>query len=184
MELLMEMRKKWVTMRAAGKVTDGQRSHRYFILHSFFLYIISIFPCTLRLSFRSFHLRATAFQKSLVPCPFQQMPGPHTPKHIHTFTSAICNVPFSIKVSRGVFPWSLSPSFSHEISTEVPPFTRQYSCAVAPRDTVWLAGPWRMIGGIRPEGPASLSEEEAEYYVRGVILLPIRSQCKKVKTDR
>lgn len=104
----------------------------------------------------------------LMPFPINDTHLTHTQANTCTFISAICKVPFSIKVVRGLFPWSISPSFSHEILTEGPPITRQCSCVVAPRDTVWLAGPWRIIGGTRPEGPTDSGREETEYVIKGL----------------
>lgn len=63
----------------------------------------------------------------------------------------IWNVPFSIRLTRSS-PSILWPSFSHWMLGRGLPITWHCNWAVEPGANVWLAGPWRMIGGTRSEG--------------------------------
>lgn len=66
----------------------------------------------------------------------------------------IWKVPFSIRLIRPSFPRILWPSLSHWMLGVGLPMMWQCSWAVVPGANVWLAGPWRMMGGTRSEGAA------------------------------
>lgn len=64
----------------------------------------------------------------------------------------IWKVPFSIRLIRPSFPRILCPSFSHWMLGMGLPMMWQCNWVVEPGAKVWLAGPWRMMGGMRSEG--------------------------------
>lgn len=70
----------------------------------------------------------------------------------NTWTLVIWKVPLSIKLIRPSFPRILWPSFSHWMLGRGLPMMWQCSWVVEPGVKVWLAGPWRMMGGTRSEG--------------------------------
>lgn len=72
--------------------------------------------------------------------------------HSGTWRLVIWKVPFSIKLIRPLFPRILWPSFSHWILGVGFPMMWQCNWVLEPGAKVWLAGPWRMIGGTRSEG--------------------------------
>ncbi len=69
-----------------------------------------------------------------------------------TWRLVIWKVPFSIKLTRPSFPRILWPSFSHWMLGMGLPMMWQCNWVVEPGAKVWLAGPWRMMGGTRSEG--------------------------------
>lgn len=72
--------------------------------------------------------------------------------YLLTCKLVIWKVPFSIRLIRSSFPRILWPSFSHWMLGVGFPMMWQWSWAVEPGAKVWLAGPWRMMGGTRSEG--------------------------------
>lgn len=72
----------------------------------------------------------------------------------------IWKVPLSIKLIRPSFPRILWPSFSHWMLGMGLPMMWQCSWAVEPGAKVWLAGPWRMMGGTRSEGAGGKRKSE------------------------
>ncbi len=69
-----------------------------------------------------------------------------------TCRAVICKVPFSIRLMRSSLPRILWPSRSHWMLGRGLPITWHCNWAVVPGASVWLAGPWRMMGGIRSDG--------------------------------
>lgn len=71
----------------------------------------------------------------------------------------IWKVPFSIKLIRPSFPRIRWPSFSHWMLGMGLPKIWQCNWVVEPGAKVWLAGPWRMMGGTRSEGAVETESE-------------------------
>lgn len=69
-----------------------------------------------------------------------------------TCRAVICKVPFSIRLMRPSLPRILWPSRSHWMLGRGLPITWHCNWAEVPGTSVWLAGPWRMMGGIRSDG--------------------------------
>lgn len=78
-----------------------------------------------------------------------------------TCRAVICKVPFSIRLMRSSLPRILCPSRSHWMLGRGLPITWHCNWAVVPGASVWLAGPWRMMGGIRSDGPRVKRMREA-----------------------
>lgn len=86
--------------------------------------------------------------------------------HSGTWRLVIWKVPFSIKLIRPLFPRILWPSFSHWILGVGFPMMWQCNWVVEPGAKVWLAGPWRMMGGTRSEGAKGTKKTKTKQWCR------------------
>lgn len=96
-----------------------------------------------------------------------------------TWRCVIWKVPFSIRLIRPLFPRILWPSFSHWMLGVGFPMMWQCSWVVVPGASVWLAGPWRMMGGTRSEG----AERDRKQTVQQLHIGMIRSGCGAMKDE-
>lgn len=147
MELLMEMRKKWVTMRAAGKVTDGQRSHRYFILHSFFFiynFHLSVHTPSF-LPLLPFKSNCLSEVTCYVPFPTNASSA-HTQTHTHLYVCDLQRAIFHQGQSRCISLKSLSVLLPWNLDWGTSIYTAIELCRCTPRYGLigWaLANDWR-----------------------------------------
>lgn len=66
---------------------------------------------------------------------------------LHTLMFLICRLPSSCRDMRGSFPRRLTPSFSQLTEGMGSPDAWHLSRATLSAPSVWLDGPWRMMGG-------------------------------------